>query len=93
MCGPELVDALAKRGVTSFVSSPVSLRPPDVGFDQQGWTSLCTVEQDEFLLSRIKEATPLTPILPLAAKKPWIFSHTLHLIHVFRNTTFSDTRA
>ena len=55
--------------------------------------ALSTVAQDDFLLSKIKEATPLIPILPLSAKKPWISSHTLHLIHVFQNTTFTDTRA
>ena len=98
--GNELADALAKRSVHSFgtlgrfSSSPSqSLQPADTGFDKQRRLSLSTREQNDFLLSKIKAATPLIPVLPLAAKKPWISSHTLHLIHVFQNTTFTDTRA
>ena len=87
--GNELADSLAKRGVTSFgtlvafthLPLPPSGLQTEVLINSMGCLSP-PPSRMKFLLSKIKETTPLIPILP-SAKKPWI-SFRIPKYHLYR---------
>ena len=88
---------LAKRGVSRFgtfgrfSSTPSQpLRPPEIGYNRQIWTSQTVQQQDEFVKSQFHQHSHLIPEIPLAAKKPWISSDTLALISNFQSQAFED---
>ena len=90
--GNELVDSVAKRGVSSFgsvgcfsIRSP--LNPPQLGYNSDIWLAKSPQEQSDFLCSLLLSKKYLIPTLPVSAKKPWITSATLDLISQFQDCT------
>ena len=93
--GNEMADLLAKKGVTStgsvgrYMFSPSRpLQPPEIGFNSHTWNSISVQEQDEFIVSQLSDNMDLVPVLPLAAKKPWISAETLQLISELQEKTY-----
>ena len=92
--GNELVDSLAKAGVTSYGSlgrfhGPRSrpLNPPDIGFNQDDWKSLGIEEQSCSLTELLQTHLPSIPKLQFSPKKPWITQRTLDLISEMHSNT------
>ena len=95
--GNEIADRQAKQGIYTrstlgrFSTTPAaSLSPPDMGYNFDIWSHMTVEAQDETFTKLMTQSLALVPCLPLAAKKPWISSHTRFLIKTFQQTHYTD---